>query len=266
MVKEHEHDGREVLTPANFIVVAATVVAAVSALLVARFTTLSTWTIGLVTLGLVLALAVMFTRLTKVKWFYPAAAWTVIIALIASGLYIEAKGKLVQASPRLQLAGETAAAPKLNFVLQSPATVPWCNTLLLTTTGTVPTGDEILIFDASADSQYNVTSPYNYDGVAIPVNRVPGEWAITPVYIGSRYKQNAQGQNVLVGGKLVGNADYTVAVFAVLVPDTVGQLLHGVTAYNDEWGLKQLPAKPFATAELDTVRNNDVKQCAGPNG
>jgi hypothetical protein len=38
----NEREGREVLTPSNFIVMAATVVAAVSALLVARFTTLST--------------------------------------------------------------------------------------------------------------------------------------------------------------------------------------------------------------------------------
>jgi hypothetical protein len=216
-----------------------------------------------VTSGVVLGLAVLFTRLTKIGWSYPAISWVVIVALIATGIYLAIKEKRTQTAAHYQSAG-TTTAPKLNFVSQSPATVPWCGTLL-TTTGTVPSGYEILIFDASTDYQYTVTSPYNYDGVAAPVNRVPGEWKIFPIYIGTRYKQNAEGTNIFVDGKLVSNAGYTVAVFALLVPDTDVQLLQGVTAYKNEWGLTHLPVQPLATAELDTVRSGDASQCAPPN-
>jgi hypothetical protein len=119
----------------------------------------------------------------------------------------------------------------------------------------------VLVFDASTNAQYDVTSLYHYDGVAAPVKRVAGEWMISSVYIGSQYKQNARGRNVLSHGKPVSNEGYTVAVFALLVPDSVGDLLYSVMAHDDKRLLKPLPARPLANAELDTIRNNVAKEC-----
>jgi hypothetical protein len=254
---------REVLTTSNFILLAAAVLTLVIAALVAIFTTLNTWTIFLVALGVLLALAVTFTRLTQMAWFYPTVSWLMIAALIAGGIYIAVKEKHTQASARSQAAGTTATPPGLHFFAsQSPQPVPWCGTFFITTTGPVPSGYEIVVFDASTDYQYNVTSSYYYDGAATPVNGTPDEWKLFPVYIGSRYKQNSQGKNIFVNGKPVSNAGYPVAVFAELVPDTEAQLLHSVTAYNDEWGLGQLPSEPLASARLDTVRSGNASQCA----
>jgi hypothetical protein len=134
----------------------------------------------------------------------------------------------------------------------------------LTTKGTVPGGYEILVFDASTDDKYLVTSPYSYDAIATPVLNVPGEWVAGPVYVSSQYVQNGHGQNVLKNGKPISNAGYTVAIFAEIVPDSIGTLLDAVTAYHNEWGLARLPVNSLAHARLDTVRSNDVRQCAKP--
>jgi hypothetical protein len=249
----------------EFILLAATVIGAIVAILLAAFHTLTVWTVVLVIAGFLLALAVAFTGLAETKWFYPAAAWVIVAALIISGIYIAATGTQTHSESQSQALGEPPKAPELSFVLTSPATVPWCNAFDLTTKGTVPSGYEILVFDASIDAQDNATSPYSYDGVAKPVSRVPGEWVISPLYVGAPYKQ-VNGQNILSHGKPVSNAGYTVGIFAVLVPDSEGRLLHAVTAYKNEWGLKALPTNPLVTARLDTVRNGDAKECPGLQG
>jgi hypothetical protein len=159
----NERAGREVLTPSNFIVMAATVVAAVSALLVARFTTLSTWTIVLVPLGLVLALEVMFTKLTKIKWFYTAASWAVIIALIVSGFYVTAKGKQAQAGARTQ--NLTSSLPTLRFAQAKAHDV--CQVYY--GTGTIPNGYDLLIFENPPGGSYYM------EGLA--ANQGSGRWS-----------------------------------------------------------------------------------------
>lgn len=254
---------KERLTFSNFILLAAAVLTVVMTVLAAVFATVSFWTVLPVTASFLLALAVAFTGLTETRWFYPIATWVVIVALFASGVYIAARGKQSDAG---QLTSKVVKVLKLHFVLTSPATVPWCKSFLLTTTGSVPRGYEILVFDASTDAQYDVTSLYHYDGAAVPVERVAGEWMITSVYIGSQYKQNARGQNVLRNRKPVSNEGYTVAVVALLVPDSDGNLLQSVMAHDSKRLLKPLPPRPLATAKLDTIRNNVAKECPRGKG
>jgi hypothetical protein len=96
-------DGRkwtkEPLNLPNFLLVASAVLTVVIALLVARFTELNTWTIVLVSTGVLLALGVMFTRLTETKWFYPVASWAAIFALIAFGVYVADQGRQQRPPP-----------------------------------------------------------------------------------------------------------------------------------------------------------------------
>ena len=246
----------------DFILLATTAIGALVAVLLAAFHTLTVWTVLLVVAGFLLALLLVFGGLTETRWFYPATAWVVVAALIVSGIYIAVEGKQTHIKPS-QLAGNVTKPPKLQFVLSSPATVPWCNTFKLTTKGVLPQGYEILVFDASIDGQQNVSSFYSYDGVAIPVNRVAGEWTIKLLYVASRYKVNAKGQTIYRNGHPVSNAGYTVGVFAVLVPDSDGTLLHGMKAPHSEWALNALPPNFLANARLNTIRNGDTRQCLG---
>jgi hypothetical protein len=257
------HDGKERLSPVNFIFLACAVLGVVIAILVAVLTKVSIWTIAPISAAILLALAMIFTGITKTKWFHLAASWTLSAALLASGIYVAAKSKQAGTHQHPASGARVQTPPTLDFVLTSPATVPWCDYFKLTTTGTVPDGYKILVFDASTDVNYNVTSPYSYDAVAQPVPRVPDEWEAGPVYVSSQYVHNGQGQNVIRNGRPVSNSGYTVAIFALLVPASDMQLLDNVTA--EAWGLKSLPPNRLVTAKLNVIRNGDVKACARPN-
>jgi hypothetical protein len=245
------HRSRERLSPSNFLLVAAAVLTVVIAALVAVLTTVSGWTITLVAAGIVLFLAVFFTGLTESKWFPRAAAVALVIILIVAGFLI----------PRIHERHEIPA-PVLSFVKNSPATVPWCNVFNLTVQGPIPHGYQILVFDASTDSQFKVTGSYDYDGTARPVSRIPGEWVTPFVYPGSRYKEDDKGNKILKNGKPIVNVGYPVTVFAWLVPDSDAQIIEGVEAAA--WGLKSLPLNVLSAAHLDVIRNHDIRQCARP--
>jgi hypothetical protein len=261
-----EHQIKEALSRSDFVLMAAAVITVAITALIAVYTTVSTWTVILVSAGVLLALAMNFKGLGQARWFSVAAPWTVSAALIVGGIYVTASRDSPGAGLNSRSTNQTAKPPELHFVKASPATVPWCNMFQLTTEGTVTRGYEILVFDASADDRYLVTSLYSYDAIATPVHNVPGEWVAGPVYISSQYVQNGHGQNVLRNGKPISNAGYTVAVFAEIVPDSIGTLLDAVTAYHNEWSLARLPVNSLAHAQLDTVRNNNVRQCARPTG
>ncbi len=149
--------------------------------------------------------------------------------------------------------------PKLNFVPESSGTVPWCNTFYIKASAQLPAGYEILIFDASADPQFKVTSYYGYDYEATPATGNPDEWKTGDVYVGSKYKQDANGNDIIKNGKHVSNAGYTVVVSAVLVPDNAGQLLDSVRPKS--LLLAQLPLGVMSKAQFDATRNADVKPC-----
>ncbi len=152
-----------------------------------------------------------------------------------------------------------ATVPKLNFVPESSGTVPWCNTFYIKASAQLPAGYEILIFDASADPQFKVTSYYGYDYEATPATGNPDEWKTGDVYVGSKYKQDANGNDIIKNGKHVSNAGYTVVVSAVLVPDNAGQLLDSVRPKS--LLLAQLPLGVMSKAQFDATRNADVKPC-----
>ncbi len=101
-----------------------------------------------------------------------------------------------------------------------------------------------------------MTSNYGYDKSATPVKDNPNEWVTEHVYVGSEYKQDANGNNILFKGKPVSNAGYTVVVFAVLVPDSVGQLLDNVRPTNVQ--LIQPPPGVIANAQFDATRNGNA--------
>lgn len=188
---------RETVAAFDFVMLAATVVTGVSGLLVARFTTLSTWTIVLVALGVILALAVAFTRLTETRWFYLAVAWTVIIALLASGVYIAAKGKQAQGNPIAQ--NPTSSLPAIRF---APAKIrDVCQ--VYSGTGTIPRGDDLLIFTSPAGGSYY------FEGMA--ANQGNGTWRSPLVMAGN---------------------DPTV-ISAVLVPEATEKLLRAISIYSD---------------------------------
>ena len=260
-VAVERHDAAR-MSSADFMLLASTVLAAVIGALVAVFTTVSIWAIVLVASGVLLALAANFAKWIQVRWFNLASMWALVAVLIVSGLYLTISGRRAHALPLPPARGSAVKAPKLAFVKTSPATVPWCNRFYLTTDARIPKGDEILIFDASTDPQFSVTSVYNFDFAASPVSRVPDEWVTDPIYPGSRYREDSHGENVVRDGRPISNAGYTVAIFAVIVPGGVGQLLKTVGAFNNEWGLIRLPARALVTAQLDTVRNSNVRQCA----
>ena len=149
-----------------------------------------------------------------------------------------------------------STVPTLDFVPASSGTVPWCNTFYIKASNQLPAGYKILIFDASADQRFQVTSNYGYDKSATPVKDNPNEWVTEHVYVGSEYKQDANGNNILFKGKPVSNAGYTVVVFAVLVPDSVGQLLDNVRPTNVQ--LIQPPPGVIANAQFDATRNGNA--------
>jgi hypothetical protein len=142
----------------------------------------------------------------------------------------------------------------------SSGLVPWCNNFYIKASSKLPNGYKILIFDASTDQQFHVTNPYSYDGSTTPVTNVPNEWITGHIFISSQYQQDGNGHNILRNGKPVSNAGITVSVFAVLVPDSVGQLLDGVKATYVS--LAQLPPGVIAETKFNATRTGDVKRCA----
>jgi hypothetical protein len=198
---------------------------------------------------------------------------TVLVAIIgAAGVIVAAGlggyiGHITSsvASPTTTQASLSSGHPghatvlKLNFVPESSGTVPWCNTFYIKASAQLPAGYEILIFDASADPQFQVTSDYGYDYEATPAKGNPDEWKTGDVYAGSKYKQDANGNYISKNGKHVSNAGYTVVVYAVLVPDNTGQLLATVRPKSVQ--LTQLPPGVMAKAQFDATRNSDVKPC-----
>jgi hypothetical protein len=210
--------------------------------------------------GSVLFLALKFTQLSQFRVFQVATSVTVVAALLCSGGYVTFRATQSHSHPGPTLVRHPAVAPRLNFVLTSPATVPWCNYFYLQVKGVIPPGDEILIFDASTDSNYNVTSHYSYDKAAKPVSGNPGEWVTRyAVYPGSKHRENENGTIILKHGRPVSNAGYTVVVSAAVVTAGEARIMRTVTPAV--WGLTRLPTA-LASAELDTKRNGDVTQCA----
>jgi hypothetical protein len=204
--------------------------------------------------ALILLLALIFTEIRELKAFQIANSTILIIALVASGSLVVALQRHSHPSAR-----NITESPQLRFTLPSPAIVPWCNYFYLQTEGVIPPGYKILIFDASADSRYNVTSIYSYDHDAENYNGDKDDWVTRyPLYVGSEYRQNENGKPLLENGQHVSNAGYTVVVSAVLVSAYEVQIIEAATAPN--LSFTRLP-HAIATAQLDTIRSGDVTQC-----
>lgn len=201
----------------------------------------------------------------------PKRDWTVLVAIIGACATVAAAliahvtwpAPASSATPRSSSSGPAAgqpAAPQLDFVPASSGTVPWCNIFYIKASSQLPNGYKILIFDASANQQFQITGSYSYDGAATPTTNDPNEWITGHVYVSSAYLQDGHGHNVIRNGKPVSNAGYTVVVMAVLVPNSIGQLLDSVTA--TVVSLTQLPPGVIAEAKFNATRNGDVRKCA----
>jgi hypothetical protein len=227
--------------------------------LIALYPPVSVAAVALFTVCIALAGTLLLSKVTEARWFPRAAAWTLTAVLLVCGLVAEAAGR-TPARP----APAAMRAPVLQFVQNSPATVPWCTYFDLTVAGTIPDGYKILVFDAStnpADTAI-ITGHYSYDAVARPVSRVPGEWVAGPVFVSSPYVQNGNGLNLYKNGKPVSNAGYTVKIFALILPaNNVGILDEFGHA---AWNMSELPGSALATATLDVIRNGDVRNCVSP--
>jgi hypothetical protein len=138
--------------------------------------------------------------------------------------------------------------------------VPWCNNFYIKASGQLPAGYKILIFDASSDARFNAVSDYSYDGVVIPAKGTSNEWETPDVWLGTKYKADNNGNPVFRNGKHVSNASYTVVVFAVLVPNSIAQILEDARPKGNVL-LTQLPSEMIKEAQFDATRNGDVQQC-----
>jgi hypothetical protein len=119
--------------------------------------------------------------------------WTLLVAIIGAIATVAAaliarvtRPAAAATTPRTYASGhpDQPAAPTLTFVPESLGTVPWWDTFFITASGQLPADYEILIFDASADTQFQVTSYYGYDKQATRAPGVADEWKTGPVYAG----------------------------------------------------------------------------------
>ena len=188
-----------------------------------------------------------------------AAIIVAVISLLGQSIGHGTPSSVPTKTPSFSTHPDQPSAPKLEFVPQSSGTVSWCTTFYIKASRQLPNGYKILIFDASADTRFLVTSNYNYDGVVTPVTGVSNEWETGHVWVSSDYKQDASGHYIIRNGKKVSNAGYTAAVFAVLVPNSVSQTLTHVDVKVDN-----LPPGQIAEAQFHAMRNGDIQKRCSP--
>lgn len=197
--------------------------------------------------GVVLFLVWILTDVSESPRFRGGIVTAFAVALSASGIYVIG---FAPSSTR-----SAVNAPRLAFILNSPAKVPWCRTYQVSVAGAIPRGYRIVMFDSASDIQYNFSGPFSYDGWVSPVVREPGVFTSQVIFVGNRY--------AVKNGKPVSNQGFRAVVIAAVVPAQGAEELENVVAAPTGWGLKRLPGH-LAEAVLDVERNHNVAHCLPP--
>ena len=136
-----------------------------------------------------------------------------------------------------------AAAAHLRFLAPAEP-IPHCVTF--NGTGTIPRGDELVLFDHPSDyaGRYSATPQFGYDG---PVDAKAGGWVAPDREIGS--------------GDPSDNGTH-IAIVALLVPENVKNFLNDLTQDSTTGQLPASALKLGAQADkIVTTRNNQNAHC-----
>ena len=91
---ESKSDGktwpREPLSLSNFLVVLCAILTLIIGALAPVYLRLNIWTVALVTLAVLLALTMAFTKLPNAGWFRASQSWLLVAALLVGGIYVTA--------------------------------------------------------------------------------------------------------------------------------------------------------------------------------
>jgi hypothetical protein len=210
--------------------------------------------------ALTLICTVISARADRPRWLYLTTAGIASAALIAGSAYCFYRNSSVVAGGRSS-SSASAANPQLHFVAQSqPLTVPYCDSFRLRILGRLESGEQIAIFDASADTQFHAVSKYSFDGLASPAGDGSGEYSTPNIFVAAEYRQDDNGHDVIINGKHVINATYKVAIFAAVVRGGAANVL-GNAAPTSSLLLNSLPPAVSRPAELHVVRSSQIGNC-----
>jgi len=104
-----------------------------------------------------------------------------LLIAVAAGSAGAAFVRSVQSTGSSHVAKHRSPLPVLRILQPPHGLIPWCSTV--EGTGTIPSGDSLLIFDRQVgpDNLPSLGSVYSLDGPVVPLG---SSWSITPVYIG----------------------------------------------------------------------------------
>lgn len=190
--------------------------------------------------GIALILTWWLSPATDTKWFRAGIKVAVVATLLGFACYF-----FVAPSANVSQQSTPPKAPDLFFTDGTSAQVPYCRAYTVQAVGTVPTGFQIVMFDAPVDSGGNVNGYYNYDEQARPV--ASGRFEDKRLYIGSENN----------------DAGFEAVVIAAVIADREANMLNAVRADpHTGWGLTNLPPL-LAETVLQVTRNSDGQQCQG---
>jgi hypothetical protein len=184
-----------------------------------------------------------FTKLSSSRSFSLMVTVMLALGLVGGAIYTAVKPKLLVQALAPRSTNIRALVPALTFDDPSPATKPYCNQFIINSTWSIPSGYEVLVFDAPADPRWNVIGEYNYDGQAMPLVGSPNSMISPPVYLGTMTRP---------GGLPM--AGYKVVVVAELMPRAEAQFVKDWTDSYRNGSNKLLPHSSLAM--LKTIRNN----------
>jgi hypothetical protein len=164
------------------------------------------------------------------KWIWPK------LALMAAGAALTVSGLFLFGV--LGSSASTTTVTGFGFV-NVPIPVPFCD--VYAGTGTIPAGDEVLIFDQplTNDNQPNLQQSFYYDGPATPSKT---GWLTPQVTIG-------------VPGK-VGAGEH-IELLAILAPKSLANYVQSIFTPPGSWWKSSASLPGLQATQLDVVRNAD---------
>lgn len=200
----------------------------------------------LIVAALALPLLWLFTDLSSSKVFNVGILTVLTLILAGAGVY-------VGFSPEKHSNSNIPSFPTVRFDDKPQATVPWCSTFDLTTSGAIPSGYKLAVFAAGTGPDWNVSKGYMWIGNAAPIPGRPNQWMSPFVYIGpprSGHKVNRGFRGVVAAVIL---SDQSSGILSA----TVGQkTMSGAPT----WDYKKLPTGAARATEY-VVRNGVIPEC-----
>jgi len=178
--------GKDVLGRSDFVRLTAAVITVAITGLVAVYTTISTWTVILVSAGILIALAVNFKGLSQARWFSASVPWMLSAVLVIGGITITAARNAPRAHGSANLP-KPQPSPRviahIRFIEPRPhQKVPQCPRITLA--GVIPRGMSLWIM-VVPNINYGADD-YWYGQIA--ADNGLDVWSAREVSIGSRSK------------------------------------------------------------------------------